>query len=370
MQHLSGYEVNVWCTDWPSEAARVAFEWDLDNSIRAMPIIGPRQLSVSPATERLAVSDTGRAFDVLHQHSLWTALSRVTNRWRNATRGPTVIAPQGTLRPYAWKRSNWKKRLAMIGYERHNLQAASCLQATAESEANVFRSFGLSNPIAIIPNSVDDAWLSSSGDAGRFCQKYSLNKEKRKLLYLSRVHPIKGLPMLLEALSMIQKDMEDWQVVIAGPNEDGHRYELEALSNKLGITEELVTFTGPLYGTDKRDAFSAARLFVLPSHSENFSIAVIEALGAGVPVITTRGTPWKELLTHRCGWWIDINSMALRTALVEALRCSSHRLAEMGQRGRELVAEKYVWSRTVESSLQLYKWLLGCAPKPVFVLDD
>jgi glycosyltransferase involved in cell wall biosynthesis len=155
-------------------------------------------------------------------------------------------------------------------------------------------------------------------------------------------------------------------LIIAGPDELGHRAELEQLVEQLGIAN-WVRFVGPIFGPAKRDAFAAAEVFVLPSRTEGFGIAVAEALGAGVPVITTHGAPWPELETEQCGWWVPIDSAAMADALCGAVRLSAAELGAMGQRGQALISRRYTWSIVAQQSRQLYAWLLGSGDRPDFV---
>lgn len=331
--------------------------------------LGPRFLGFSPAMEKTALNEIGGGYQILHQHSIWLAVSRVTNNWRSKFDRPTVITPHGTLEGFALDRSNWKKQLALIAYEMKNLKSASCLQATAEEEAISFRRFGLKNPIAIIPNGISEDWLQSDGDMQKFRELFSIQPERRLLLFLSRIHPQKGLPMLFEAMSQLSNRLDDWLLVIAGPDESGHQHELEQQIEKFGLSNRVI-FVGSLHGAEKRDAFAAADVFVLPTHSENFGIVIAEALGAGVPVITTRGAPWVDLQTYKCGWWVHVSIDAIGEALLEATQCPKAELVTMGQRGRMLVSEKYSWPKVAEQSLQLYKWLLGQESRPDFVITD
>jgi glycosyltransferase involved in cell wall biosynthesis len=108
----------------------------------------------------------------------------------------------------------------------------------------------------------------------------------------------------------------------------------------------------------------SASLFVLPTFSENFGIAVAEALAAGVPVITTKGAPWKELETHRCGWWVDVGAEPLATAMREAIALSDEQRRAMGKRGRRLVEERYSWPKIAADMKSVYEWVLGSGPKP------
>jgi glycosyltransferase involved in cell wall biosynthesis len=367
-QRALGQKTAIWCLGLPNEKMTQNLD-DLDMPIVINPVVGPPKIGLSLMAERMAVSEAGARYEVLHQHGIWMANSRITNRWRNAFRGPTIIAPQGALAEQAFKFSTWKKRLALLGYEAKNLQSASCLQATSEAEAIEFQRFGLRNPIAILPNGIPDIWLTSTGDGYGFRHRYSIPQSKRLLLFLSRLHPKKGLPMLFEALASMQQQLTNWHLVIAGPDEGNHRRELQVLSEKLNI-QHLVQFVGPLYGSEKRDVLDAAEIFVLPTYSEGAPVAVVEALGAGVPVLTTRGAPCEELRIHRCGWWVDINPIAIQEALLDAVHRSKSELEEMGQRGRVLVANKYTWVQVAQKSLVLYQWLLGRGGQPDFVIKD
>jgi glycosyltransferase involved in cell wall biosynthesis len=196
----------------------------------------------------------------------------------------------------------------------------------------------------------------------------------RQVLYLGRLHPLKGLELLIEAwgevggthtgwLEACPTGEDDrlkacptgWELVIAGPDEQGTRTRLEAQARALGLAN--VTFPGPLYGEEKAKALAEADLFVLPSRTENFGIAVAEALGAGLPVITTKGTPWSEI-AGSCGWWVDVNADAIAKALADAMRLSDEERAAMGTRGRELVAAKYQWETVGRAMVGVYQSLV------------
>lgn len=366
-QQVLGHHVSIYSVDAESEARELETAYHLRaGTIQTFPILGPSRLACSPQMEQHVLAHAAE-YDVVHTHGIWTYTSRVVNRWRAHKGGPTVVTPHGSLDAWALKRSRWKKRLALWLYERENLHRASCLHALSQREVEGFRAYGLANPIAIIPNGISEDWLASTGDASRFRDKFDLTTEMRVMLFLSRITPKKGLPMLLQAMASLQQQLGDWKLVIAGVDEFGHQPEVEALVRQLGL-QPYVQFVGPLYGQDKRDAFAAAELFVLPSHSEGAPVVILEALGAGVPVLTTQASPWQELVTHQCGWWTEISQDAIADALHDAFQQSPATLRAMGARGKQLIRARYTWTFIAQMTIELYIWLLGLASRPSFVI--
>lgn len=368
-QRALGCDARLHCLDTASEVADAAAAAGLQGYVRHHDALVPPTVAFSPDLIRWAGSaDAGQA-GVLHQHGIWTMLSLATVRWRRRWKRPTVVAPQGTLAPALLKHSRVKKQLALATYEGSNLRNASCLQATADLEARTFRDRGLRNPIAVIPNAIPDDWTQNEGDAERFRSAFDLPRGRRLMLFLSRVHPQKGLPLLLDAMAAAGAALEGWDLVIVGPDEEGHRAELEGQAERLGL-QKRIHFTGPAWGQSKVDAFAAADLFALPTYSDCFALAVAEALGMGVPVITTHGAPWALLEQHGCGWWTPVSSDGLETALRKAAALPAPELAAMGARGRDLVEQRFTRSTVAAQSLELYAWLHGRAARPDFVITD
>ena len=223
----------------------------------------------------------------------------------------------------------------------------------------------------MISNGVADSWTTSVGDAARFRAAHGLPRDARLMLYLSRVHPTKNLLGLVETLGQMAGRMHDWHLVVVGPEVDrAYSDQVRAIVAASGL-EHRVHWTGELIGQDKRDAFAAAEFMVLPTLSDNFAIVVVEALGAGVPVITTRGAlPWELLETHGCGWWVPCTTWGLTGALHEAMTLTADALSMMGRRGRHLVEEEFRWDDIAGQTARLYAWLLGRGPRPEFVIVD
>ena len=367
-QNAEGLAASIWCIDTLEEVAWVNQSLGLStNWIRRFEPCRYGFAGYAPRMEREVrrVCDDDRP-KVVHLHGIWTGLSRVALKWHERRSTPVVVAAQGALEPWALRKSHWKKKLALVGYESKNLHGASCLQACGEQEIASFREFGLRNPIALIPNGVAESWMKDPGDPTAFRRRHSIPDGTRIMLFVSRITPKKGLPMAIEALHGLRYQFQGWQFVIAGINEFEHQHEIQELTRRLGL-EDIIRFIGPVHGDDKRNAFAAAELFLLPTYSEGNPLVVLEALGARVPVITTKGAPWRDLIRYGCGWWTDISTEAIGTALADALGMPASELAALGHRGFDLVNREYNWSEIARKTIRLYDWLAGEASQPEFV---
>lgn len=314
--------------------------------------------------DALSTICTKESISLVHQHGIWQKCSNETTNYAYKNKIPLVVSPRGMLEPWAINNSKWKKKLAWRIYQKSDLQKPIAFHATAVSEAENIRRLGLNQPIAVIPNGVEIPQLKRQKTGGRD-QSLERNGQRKTALFLSRINPKKGLLMLLDAWNSVAS--EDWRLVIAGNDDSNHLPEVEQRIQDLGLSEN-VEVVGPLFGEAKEDAFSKADLFVLPSYSENFGIVVAEALGYQIPVLTTTGCPWKELQTHRCGWWVEPNLEGVQSGLQQALSCDADELYAMGLRGRPLVEEKYQWPTIAESMAGFYEWLINNGKKPTFVI--
>jgi glycosyltransferase involved in cell wall biosynthesis len=312
---------------------------------------GPRRLGRSPALHRWLTRECAEGTPcLLHNHGMWQ-MNAIYPAWTAAKSNvPLVWSPRGTLSEWALAQKAHRKRAFWQLFQRHALQRTTCFHATAESEYQDLRRLGFKQPIAIIPNGIDIPSAASERHATR----------TRTLLFLSRLHPGKGVQDLLKAWSAIESSFPDWRLRIVG-DDGGHRGtygfrdRLVSLAQSLRLTS--VAFSGPLYGDSKASAFREASLFVLPTFSENFGVVIAEALSHGTPVITTTGAPWAGLHQHDAGWWIDIGVEPLRACLQEAMTLSPSELAAKGARGRQWMKRDFSWHTIGQRMLETYRWI-------------
>lgn len=325
---------------------------------------GPAQLGYSPGLARsLAVAD----HDILHQHGIWQGFSASVRGWGRRTGGPVVISPRGMLDPWALSNSAWKKRIAGFLYENGNLRHAACLHALNESERLSMRRLGLRNPIMVLPNGIDPPPARTDAPAP---WSGKVPDGARTLLFVGRIHPKKGIDLLLHAMAAGVPGGDDWHLVVVGWHQGGHAAELKAQARTLPIASR-VHFLGPLYGDAKWSALRHADAFVLPSHSEGLPMSVLEAWAAGLPVLMTRACNLPEGPAAGAAIEVETEVGALHEGLAQLIALPDEERRAMGEAGRQLVARRFTWEGIGAQMRDTYHWLLagGAAPSWVDMND-
>ena len=301
-----------------------------------------------------------RKSDAVHIHGIWQEHSAWASHFARDAGKPYLIAAHGMLEPWAFQSKGWKKKLYWQLLEKPRFAQAQCLRALTKAEGEQFRALGLRVPVAVIPNGVT---IPQAMTPEPFFERFPTLRGQRILLFLGRIHPKKGVHMLCQTWAKMRREFPDAHLVMAGPDLDGIQAELEAQVNRDGAASQ-VTFTGMLRGEEKWGALSAATVFLLPSYSEGFSMAVLEALGAGLPAILSKQCYFPEVEQYRCGWVIEANAASVETAIRECMGLSAAERHGMSDRARRLIAERFSWPVIGERTAAVLDWLLGGGPVP------
>lgn len=311
------------------------------------------RFAVSPELLLDLRKDAGEV-DIVHNHSLW-AMPNVGAGWVALERkAKVVVSPRGTLSEWAMSHSRRIKQLVWP-FQKRLLSRADLLHATSEAEYEDIRRHGFQAPVVLLPNGIDLPIVSSNPHTeGKFT-----------LLFLGRLHPVKGIEFLLDAWQLLQDRFPQWQLRIVGK---GDAHYVEGLCQRAqNLKLQRVEFAGPLYGEEKRRMFASSHLFILPSYSENFGMAVAESLAYGCPAIVTHGAPWQGLERERCGWWIEQSVDSLSRTLEEAMSLPKEELREMGKRGIAWMGRDFSWQAIARSMELSYRWILGEGERPEFI---
>jgi len=346
---------------------------------------GPERFSFAPGLLREMRS---RDADLIMSHGLWRYTSIATHRWHKQTGLPYIVHPHGMLDSWAVKNGRRKKRIASFCYEAAHLRDAACIRALCEAEAVAIRHYGLTNPIAIIPNGVDLHETRIAGPQDHRANDNGLGTTGRKvLLFLGRIHPKKGLVNLLRAWKQVGAD--GWVLAIVGWDDGGHaaglkqlcgelklRWEEEGKGEREGKKETVlsplsshpsscrVAFLGPQFDQAKSAYYRTCDAFILPSFSEGLPMAVLEAWSYGKPVLMTEHCHLPEGFAAVGAIKISPDPHELAHALNELVHMSGADLADMGNRGRELVKTRFNWQIISAQMRTVCDWVAGGGPRP------
>jgi glycosyltransferase involved in cell wall biosynthesis len=329
--------------DWPSTVELIRHdEWLV------------RKLGLSFA-QWFALRELSAEESILHGHGIWRS-SNLFSLWLpKVHRAKVIVSPRGMLSEWSLNHKRWRKMPFWLALQKPALARVDAFHATAQIEYEDIRRAGFRQPVAIIPNGVEIPPIENV-------------QKRRQLVFLSRIDPKKGLEMLISIWARLAPDYPEWELTIAGPLGDHYANSVQALAAESRAPR--ISFAGQVSGLAKQTLLSSASLFVLPTYSENFGIAIAEALAHGTPVVTTTGTPWRDLSERGAGWWVEPSVAPIEAALRAALSLPMPALAEMGQRGRSWMEADFGWRQIAVNMQATYDWLIKRETKPDFVVTD
>lgn len=300
-----------------------------------------------------------RDAEVVQIHGIWQAHCVSFGRYCRAKRLPYVVSAHGMLDAWAVRHRRWKKSVYAALIERRNLRGASCLRALTMQEAEDYRRFGLRNPVAVIGNGVDLP-TAEMVDPSRFWRRWPELQGRRMVIFLSRLHEKKGVDILIRSWARLAGENPDWHLLVAGPNNGDCQEKLEAMVRERRLTER-VTFTGMLDYEMKWSALGASEVFALPSHSEGFSVAALEALAAGLRVLLTPGCNFSELRGKSFARVVEAFDEPVSDGLAALMGMDEEEARSAGEAGRKYVGARYSWAAIGAQMADVYDWVLGGA---------
>jgi len=290
------------------------------------------------------------AGSVVHFHGLWQPGHALLSR-RCAEEGiPTVVSPHGMLEAWAWRHKRWKKFPYFHLVEKHHLRRARALLATAPAEAARIRDLLPHTRVEVLP-------LGLTGDARPDYERARAERrwrpEERVLLFLSRIHVKKGLELLLGALAQ-GPARPNTRLVVVGGGEAGYLGQLRALAREHHARLPIIDWVGEVWGSERWSYFQGADLFCLPSYSENFGLAVLEALQVGTPALTTTTTPWALALGEGRGYIAEPTVTSVKRQLDRFFAAPVWSPARRAQLA-DWAWARYHWDALAASYVELYR---------------
>ncbi len=344
-----GHEVSIYTTDWGEPARPLPTGSTV--AIKTFPVQWPRGWKPSVGLAQALRRDLP-SFDVVHLHSLYLFHDWVGGDFAHQHGVPYIVRPHGLLDPYIRRRSRARKCLMEIAFQNRVLRRAAAIHYTSDLERDISARYNQGALTRVVPLGVRLDGFENMPPADDFIRRFPATAGRRIVLFLSRVHEKKGLDLLIPAFAAARKSVPDLHLVIAGPD-DGVLERARSLASQHQVKDE-VTFTGMLIGADKLAAFSAASMFALPSYSENFGIAIVEAMAAGLPaIVSDQVNIYREI--EGGGAIVVPCEVGAVTRAIESLAADPVRLRQMAAEARETARKLYDWRNVAMSLENLYR---------------
>jgi glycosyltransferase involved in cell wall biosynthesis len=315
--------------------------WREGVEVRYFPIQPPRFWSASWALAR-ALRQEIQGVDLVHLHNLYLFHDLVSGRYCRIFGVPYLIQPHGSLDPFIHRRHRWRKRLMEWGFQNRTIRKASAILFTTAEERELAAPFTFGTPGVVVPLGMDLGEFSGLPEPGEFRRRHPEIGAKNIILFFGRINFKKGLDILAKAFGNVARRRQDVHLVIAGPDNEGWGGRVRTWLEAEGVGA-CTTFTGMVLGPEKLAVLRDASMFVLPSYSENFGLAVIEAMAAGLPIIISdKVNIWREVESAGAGKVVPCEAGELTEAILDLLD-KPEMARQMGQKGHALVRDEFQW---------------------------
>ena len=314
--------------------------------VRYFPRWGTTDYAFSPALVRWLAAHV-RRYDLVHITSTFSFPALAAGIVSRVAGIPYVVSPHGSLQSWSLRQKRWKKLPYWLGLEGPHLRRASAIHATAEFEEEEVRRLLPTARIFTIANGSEKVSIPS------------VMRDERRIVFLGRIHKKKGLDVLIPALSEVANSLPDVETIVAGPDDEGEWSRVQTLIESANPRPR-VRYIGPVYGQERFRLLASAAAFVLPSHSENFGMTVVEAMACRTAVVVSRNCPWSILTKVGAGMWVENTPADVAAALLRLLRDGNLR-ERMGAAGANLAA-KFSWDALAQEMAAKYRELLSDCP--------
>lgn len=294
-------------------------------------------------------------YDIYHAQGIWQYPTYALIDHAKKHHKPYLITPRGMLYPQDIKKSNEIfKRLSLLIRLKRDLNKAACVHVTCMQEMKYCRDLGITSPIAVIPNPIE-------------IKSFKEKKQDKifRLGYLGRFHFRKNIQSLIYAFAELGDKAKDAELLLIGGGDEQYESFLKKEVERLRLKN--VRFTGFLSGQEKMNAIASLSVLAMPSEFENLGNVILEGLVRGIPCIATTGSPWEELNTRQCGWWVEYNQHSITEAIEKGINTPIEELQAMGSRGKQLMIDNYSIESVCLKFKILYEWIQNGGTKPDFV---
>ncbi|MEM7230258.1 MAG: glycosyltransferase [Planctomycetota bacterium] len=325
---------------------------------------GVRVVEVGPVTGALGrspklkpeVNELLPDADIVHIHAVWDEIQHVAATCARRHGTPYIVRPCGMLDPWCLAQGRLKKQLYLALRLRKNLNGAARMHFTTSTERDLVKPLGLKPESIVEPNGINVAEFEDLPDAGAFRAMHPNIGDRPIILFLSRLHKKKGLDLLIPAFA--QADVGDAVLVLVGPDDRGYEATVRSMIAEHGVENDVI-IAGLLRGADRLAAFVDSSYFVLPSYQENFGVAVIEALAAGIPVvISDQVNIHDEITSADVGEVVPTEIEPLADAMSRWLKDDALREAA-AKRAQPFVRTRYDWAQIARRWAEHYEAILA-----------
>ena len=288
-------------------------------------------------------------FDLVDLHNFRSYQNNLVHKYSKRYDVPYILQAHGSVLPFFEKQK--LKKIYDYVWGNKLLEDAFTVIALTKTESNQYIEMGVpKDKIKIIPNGINPIDDNNLPERGLFRKKYDISNNEDIILYLGRIHNIKGIDLLLKSFCLLSKDIDDLKLVIVGP---GDISKLEKMINEFGIVDKVI-FTGPLYGKDKNEVFIDSDLYVLPSIYDMFPNTVLEAFSFSKPVIVTEGCGIKDIIHETAGYVVKYDKNSLNDAMYTILTNETLKHS-FGENGKQLIEDKFNRKKIIDKIEIIYK---------------